>query len=354
MTLIVSMIILYIYRFSSSIESIECIHCFMTIQFFFFFFLELFKIYRTKGKRRYEEEIRACNIYSLFRDSIVEILSIPWLLIPGDFTIPTHHLFFFFFLLLSFFISPPFPLFTSRRPRERPRRDLKVSITVYNNYRCFKKIWLLSLFRPVYCALHFFFTFQSCLSIDAAPPLPAKNQKYQVFGNRRIFHNFLNKVESFDSNLFERTKSSKCLFSNDDRWKKFPRYSKQYFTLSLSLSFRREKTKRKALDKKYPFNFLDNFVTRVENGVVISQRIAHSFNIVSSIVFERWQWRRQVTSFSFTIHGEEEVSRFLSSSNLLPSITSFHAVGGHSPRRRRRRRIVCRSMPWQNRRYNAH
>lgn len=83
----------------------------MTIQFFFFFFLELFKIYRTKGKRRYEEEIRACNIYSLFRDSIVEILSIPWLLIPGDFTIPTHHLFFFFFTSFIFHFTPLPPFY---------------------------------------------------------------------------------------------------------------------------------------------------------------------------------------------------------------------------------------------------
>lgn len=148
---------------------------------FFFFFLELFKIYRTKGKRRYEEEIRACNIYSLFRDSIVEILSIPWLLIPGDFTIPTHHLSFFFFLLLSFFISPPFPLFTSRRPRERPRRDLKVSITVYNNYRCFKKIWLLSLFRPVYCALHFFFYVSIVFKHRCCPSPPCQKSEIPGF-----------------------------------------------------------------------------------------------------------------------------------------------------------------------------
>lgn len=176
MTLIVSMIILYIYRFSSSIESIECIHCFMTIQFFSFFFLELFKIYRTKGKRRYElvtstrySETRSSKFYqfrgSWFREILRYRLTIS----------------FFFFLLLSFFISPPFPLFTSRRPRERPRRDLKVSITVYNNYRCFKKIWLLSLFRPVYCALHFFFYVSIVFKHRCCPSPPCQKSEIPGF-----------------------------------------------------------------------------------------------------------------------------------------------------------------------------
>lgn len=125
-------------------------------------------------------------------------------------------------------------------------------------------------------------------------------------------------------------------------------------SLPLSLSFlfsstrRRNEKKRGEIKKKKSILSicLDNFVTPVENGVVISQRIARSFNIVSSIVSKR---------------SLEKAGHFWSHVSFPLPPPSFHydvprrrregGGGDHSPRRRRRRSsIVCRSMPWQNRR----
>lgn len=79
-------------------------------------------------------------------------------------------------------------------------------------------------------------------------------------------------------------------------------------SLFLFLSTRRNEKNRereRGLDEKSILSIsLDNFVTPVENGVVISQRIAHSFNIVSSIVSER-SLEKAGHFFSFTRRGEE-------------------------------------------------
>ena len=197
------------------------------------------------------------------------------------------------------------------------------------------------------------FTVNRVLSIERAAHPFSKNRKYD---NVFLFLLFFFRVETFFpkqvlnnsqsvrfANLFRI--GNQAIVSLLER-RKFPRYSKQYFTLSLSFS-RREGTKRiekeRGLDEKSILSIsLDNFVTPVENGVVISQRIAHSFNIVSSIVSER-SLEKAGHFFSFTRRGEERwVSRFLSSSNNLHSITTFHAGEGkgegrdHSPSLKRR------------------
>ena len=195
------------------------------------------------------------------------------------------------------------------------------------------------------------FTVNRVLSIERAAHPFSKNRKYDNVFLFLLFF-FFRVQTSFKQFSIGSVRESvrignQAIVSLLER-RKFPRYSKQYFTLSLSLSFsRREGTKRiekeRGLDEKSILSIsLDNFVTPVENGVVISQRIAHSFNIVSSIVSER-SLEKAGHFFSFTRRGEERwVSRFLSSSNNLHSITTFHAGEGkgeerdHSPSLKRR------------------
>ena len=193
------------------------------------------------------------------------------------------------------------------------------------------------------------FTVNRVLSIERAAHPFSKNRKYDNVFLFLLFF-FFRVQTSFKQFSIGSVRESvrignQAIVSLLER-RKFPRYSKQYFTLSLSFS-RREGTKRiekeRGLDEKSILSIsLDNFVTPVENGVVISQRIAHSFNIVSSIVSER-SLEKAGHFFSFTRRGEERwVSRFLSSSNNLHSITTFHAGEGkgegrdHSPSLKRR------------------
>lgn len=181
------------------------------------FFSELFNVekYRGRGGERRRDTRRRC-----------EILSIPVVLDSGRFLRYRFTIFFLFFLYFFHFSFrapplPPPPRLVSLGCRgENGCRDLKVSITVYNNYRCFKKIWLLSLFRSLLRAPFLrLIVFKHRAALPKIENTTSNNTFFSfflfLFQNRNIFQQLLNNSQSFDSRICSNTKSSdsNCLSS---------------------------------------------------------------------------------------------------------------------------------------------
>ena len=117
----------------------------------FKFFFGTFHVEKYIGRRGRDTKHVTSTRYSVTRGSIVDakfyqFRGASWFrgILRYRFTI-----FFFFYFFHFPFRAPPSSSFLLRCRSENGCRDLKVSITVYNNYRCFKKIWLLSLFRSL-------------------------------------------------------------------------------------------------------------------------------------------------------------------------------------------------------------
>lgn len=158
------------------------------------FFSELFNVekYRGRGGERRRDTRRRC-----------EILSIPVVLDSGRFLRYRFTIFFLFFLYFFHFSFrapplPPPPRLVSLGCRgENGCRDLKVSITVYNNYRCFKKIWLLSLFRSLLRAP---FLRLIVFKHRAALPKIENTTSNNTFFSLSFFYFFF-KIETFSNNF---------------------------------------------------------------------------------------------------------------------------------------------------------
>lgn len=187
---------------------------FKTIQIFFQNFSTWKNIGGEGGERRRDTR-RRC-----------EILWIPVVLDSGWFLRYRFTIFFLFFLYFFHFSFrapplPPPPRLVSLGCRgENGCRDLKVSITVYNNYRCFKKIWLLSLFRSLLRAPFLrLIVFKHRAALPKIENTTSNNTFFSfflfLFQNRNIFQQLLNNSQSFDSRICSNTKSSdsNCLSS---------------------------------------------------------------------------------------------------------------------------------------------
>lgn len=145
-----------------------------------------------EGRERRRDTRRRC-----------EILSIPVVLDSGRFLRYRFTIFFLFFLYFFHFSFrapplPPPPRLVSLGCRgENGCRDLKVSITVYNNYRCFKKIWLLSLFRSLLRAP---FLRLIVFKHRAALPKIENTTSNNTFFSLSFFYFFF-KIETFSNNF---------------------------------------------------------------------------------------------------------------------------------------------------------